>query len=242
MEIIADPITVNCRKVLAGLKLIGADYTLTKVDYFKGEQKSPEIVAINPNAAIPVLRDGDLVLWESNAILQYAADQVGNASAYPTDLKTRADVNRWLLWECGTWFPTCYVHLVENCVKPLLGAETDQSVLDGEAPNFHKLAGILDARLGESAYLCGDDPTIADVAVAAADAPPRLGEVAAGEPRQRQALDVGGDRDRALVESHACRRGLHGIRGSLSLLIGHSDREGTVDHWRRARGLERIRR
>jgi len=167
MEIIADPITVNCRKVLAGLKLIGADYTLTRVDYFKGEQKSPEIVTINPNAAIPVLRDGDLVLWESNAMLQYAADKAGNASAYPTDLKTRADVNRWLLWECGTWFPTCYVHLVENCVKPLLGAETDRSVLDGEAPNFHKLAGILDARLGGSAYLCGDRPTIADVAVAA---------------------------------------------------------------------------
>ena len=77
MEIIADPITVNCRKVLAGLKLIGADYTLTKVDYFKGEQKSPEVVAINPNATIPVMRDGDLVLWESNSILQYAADKVG---------------------------------------------------------------------------------------------------------------------------------------------------------------------
>ena len=76
-------------------------------------------------------------------------------------------MNRWLLWECGAWFPTCYVHLVENCVKPLLGAETDQSVLDGEAPNFHKLAGIMDARLGGSAYLCGDQPTIADVALAA---------------------------------------------------------------------------
>ena len=166
MEIIADPITVNCRKVLAGLKLIGADYTLTKVDYFKGEQKSPEVVAINPNATIPVMRDGDLVLWESNSILQYAADKVGNASAYPTDLKTRADVNRWLLWECGAWFSTCYIHLVENCVKPLLGAETDPAVLDGEAPNFHKLAGIMDARLAGSAYLCSDQPTIADVAVA----------------------------------------------------------------------------
>ena len=87
MEIIADPITVNCRKVLAGLKLIGADYTLTKVDYFKGEQKSPEVVAINPNATIPVMRDGDLVLWESNSIMQYAADKAGNASAYPTDLE-----------------------------------------------------------------------------------------------------------------------------------------------------------
>ena len=166
MEIIADPITVNCRKVLAGLKLIGADYTLTKVDYFKGEQKSPEVVAINPNATIPVMRDGDLVLWESNSILQYAADKVGNASAYPTDLKTRADVNRWLLWECSAWFSTCYVHLVENCVKPLLGAETDPAVLDGEAANFHKLAGIMDARLSGSAYLCSDQPTIADVAVA----------------------------------------------------------------------------
>ena len=166
MEIIADPITVNCRKVLAGLKLIGAEYTLTKVDYFKGEQKSPEVVAINPNATIPVMRDGDLVLWESNSILQYAADKVGNASAYPTDLATRADVNRWLLWECGTWFPTCYVHLVENCVKPLLGDQPDPAVLDGEAPNFHKLAGIMDARLSGSAYLCSDQPTIADVAVA----------------------------------------------------------------------------
>ena len=167
MEIIADPITVNCRKVLAGLKLIGADYTLNKVDYFKGEQKSPEVVAINPNATIPVMRDGDLILWESNSILQYAADKVGNASAYPTDLNTRADVNRWLLWECSAWFSTCYIHLVENCVKPLLGAETDPVVLDGEAPNFHKLAGIMDARLSGSAYLCGDQPTIADVALAA---------------------------------------------------------------------------
>ena len=167
MEIIADPITVNCRKVLAGLKLIGADYTLNKVDYFKGEQKSPEVVAINPNATIPVMRDGDLVLWESNSILQYAADKVGNASAYPTDLNTRADVNRWLLWECSAWFSTCYIHLVENCVKPLLGAETDPAVLDGEAPNFHKLAGIMDARLSGSAYLCGNQPTIADVALAA---------------------------------------------------------------------------
>ncbi len=167
MEILADPITVNSRKVLAGLKLIGADFAFTKVDYFKGEQAGPDFMAINPNAALPALRDGDFVLWESNAILQYAADKVGNTDAYPTDLKTRADVNRWLLWECSAWFPGCYVYLVENCVKPLLGDSTDQAALDGAAPNFHKLASILDARLGENAYLCGDHPTIADVAIAA---------------------------------------------------------------------------
>ncbi len=118
MKIYADPITVNCRKVLAGLKLIGADYELVHVDYFKGQQKEAPYLAINPNASIPAMVEGDFVLWESNAILQYAADKHGNATAYPTDLITRADINRWLLWESSSWFPSCYVYLVENCVKP----------------------------------------------------------------------------------------------------------------------------
>ena len=121
MKIYADPITINCRKVLAGLDLMKAPYELAHVDYFKGEQKGDAYLAINPNASIPAMVDGDLVLWESNAILQYAADRNGGSSAYPTDLKTRADINRWLLWESSSWFPSCYVYLVENCVKPLLG-------------------------------------------------------------------------------------------------------------------------
>ena len=124
MELLLDPITVNCRKVLAGFKLIGADYTIKKIDYFQGEQKSEEYTAINPNQSIPALRDGDMVLWESNAILQYAADKVGNNDVYSKDLKVRADINRWLLWESSAWFPSCYKYLVENCVKPLLGDTT----------------------------------------------------------------------------------------------------------------------
>lgn len=167
MEVFADPITVNCRKVLAGLYLLGADFTLNKVDYFAGEQKGEAYTALNPNAALPAFRDGDLVLWESNAILQYAADKLGRDKLYPTDLARRADVNRWLLWEASSWFPSCYVYLVENCVKPLLGGAPDPAVLAGEADNFHKLAGILDDRLSQGPWLCGEAVTIADIAVAA---------------------------------------------------------------------------
>jgi glutathione S-transferase len=167
MELYADPITVNCRKAIAGLKLMDADYSLNKVDYFTGEQKSDAYLAINPNGALPALKDGDLVLWESNAILQYVADKLGKNEVYPTDLARRADVNRWLLWEASAWFPSCYVYLVQNCVNPLLGEKTDPDVLSGEAENFHKLAGILDDRLSQSLWLCGDGPTIADIAVAA---------------------------------------------------------------------------
>lgn len=168
MEIYADPITVNCRKVLAGLQLLGVPYQLRHVDYFKGEQKGEAYTALNPNASIPAMRDGDFVLWESNAILQYAADKSGNDGAYPRDLKTRADVNRWLLWESSSWFPACYVYLVENCVKPLLGGAADAKVLEGQAANFDKLAGILDARLAKHDWVAGTPgPTIADIALAA---------------------------------------------------------------------------
>jgi glutathione S-transferase len=167
MKLYADPITVNCRKVMAGLDLIGAPFELVLVDYFKGEQKAPAYTALNPNASIPALVDGDLVLWESNAILQYAADKVGNHAAYPQDLKVRADINRWLLWEAANWFPSCYVFLVENCVKPLLGGAPDPAVLNAQAAQFHKLAGILDQRLAGRDWVAGSGPTIADIALAA---------------------------------------------------------------------------
>ena len=167
MELLLDPITINSRKVLAGFKLIGAEYSIKKIDFFKAEYATPEYLEMNPMASVPTLRDGDFTLWESNAILQYAADKVGNNNAYPTDLKIRADINRWLLWESNNWFASCYVFVVENCVKPLLEDKTDQNILANEEPNFHKLASILDARLKENTFLCGEEPTIADVAIAA---------------------------------------------------------------------------
>ena len=167
MKIYADPITINCRKVIAGLDLMGASYELVHVDYFKAEQKSPEYMAINPNAAIPAMVDGDFVLWESNSILQYAADKIGNGAAYPKESKVRADINRWMFWESASWFPSCYTYLVENCVKPLLGGAPDPAVLEAQTPNFHKLAGILDARLKSHQWVAGTaGPTIADIALA----------------------------------------------------------------------------
>ncbi|GAC1540607.1 MAG: glutathione S-transferase [Ramlibacter sp.] len=168
MKIYADPITVNCRKVLAGLQLMGAPHELVHVDYFQGRQKDPDYLAINPNASIPAMVDGPLVLWESNAILQYAADLVDSEATYPKDLRVRADINRWLLWESSSWFPACYVFLVENCVKPLLGGAPDPAVLQAHQAQFHKLAAILDARLAGHTWIAGTkSATIADIALAA---------------------------------------------------------------------------
>ncbi len=167
LKIYADPITVNCRKILAAMAFMDAPFERVHVDYFKGEQKDASYLALNPNASIPALVDGDFVLWESNAMMGYVADKLGHESAYPRDLQTRADINRWLLWESSSWFPACYGYLVENCVKPLLGGAPDPVVLENQAVQFHKLAAILDARLATSAWVCGSKPTIADIALAA---------------------------------------------------------------------------
>lgn len=167
MKIYADPISVNSRKVIAGLKLMGIDYTLEHVDYFQGQHKAPEYLAINPNGCMPAMVDGELTLWESNAILQYAADKNSKNEFYPVDLNLRADINRWLLWESSSWFPSCYIYLVENVVKPLLEAEADAAILAAQDETFNLLAGILDERLSKNDWLCGNSPTIADIAVAA---------------------------------------------------------------------------
>lgn len=167
MKLYYDPITVNCRKVVAGLDFIGAPYEEEVLNYFGGEHKTDEFKKINPNAELPALVDGDLVLWESNAILAYAAEKTGNTEAYPTDPKIRADINRWLLWESSKWFHGCYVYLVEHVVKPILDDKPDSSVLDAHAPTFHNLAGILESRLKGREWLSADHATIADIAVAA---------------------------------------------------------------------------
>ncbi|KAK5070802.1 hypothetical protein LTR64_003776 [Lithohypha guttulata] len=166
LEVYLDPCTINCRKVLAGLDLTGTDHEVKMVDYFKGEQKSDWYTKINPFATVPAAVDGDMVLTESNAILQYGADVGSSKSAYPADLKQRANVNRWLLWETSSWFPSCYVYLVEYVVKPLLNAQPDEQVIKKEAPNWNKLAAILDEQLGKTKWIAGDNVTIADIAIA----------------------------------------------------------------------------
>lgn len=167
MKIHADPITINCRKVIAGLKLMDAPYELAYVNYFEGEQKSEAYLKINPNSSMPALTDGDLVLWESNAILAYAADKNGADAFYPKDAKKRADINRWMFWESASWFPACYTYLVENCIKPMLGGETDKAIVATNEEQWHKLASILNTRLATSKYVCGPTPTIADISLAA---------------------------------------------------------------------------
>jgi glutathione S-transferase len=167
LEVYLDPATINSRKVLAGLELVGMPYHVNHVNYFAGAHKQSPYTDLNPNGVLPAAKDGEFTLWESDAILQYAADMSGTDQHYPRDLKKRVDINRWLLWEAAHWQPSCYVFFIENAVKPVIKAPTDRALLDKETPNWRRLAGVLDGRLAKSKWVAGDTVTIADIAVAA---------------------------------------------------------------------------
>jgi glutathione S-transferase len=167
LEVHLDPATINSRKVLAGLELLGVPYKINHVNYFAGAHKQPPYTDLNPNGVLPAAKDGDFVLWESDAILQYAAETSGSYKYYPKDPKKRADVHRWMLWEAAHWQPSCYVFFIENAIKPLLKAPTDTALVEKETANWRRLAGVLDARLAKSKWVAGDTVTIADIAIAA---------------------------------------------------------------------------
>ena len=93
------------------------------------------------------------------------------------------------------WFGTCYVYLIENVVKPLLGGQPDQSIIDGEAEKMNKNLAILNDQLGKTKYLAGDNLTIADIRRCRAYAFAQGVEVAHGQLSQRQTLDDGAGRD-----------------------------------------------
>jgi len=73
----------NSRKVLSVINHLQIDVEVEYLDLSQGDHKTPSYVALNPNGMVPTLVDGDLKLWESNAIIQYLADKAGDDVLFP---------------------------------------------------------------------------------------------------------------------------------------------------------------
>ena len=92
------------------LQEIGAPFTLQRVDRQAGAHKSPAYLALNPNGTIPVLVDGDLVLYEAAAICLYLADKHPETSLVPAlGTQARAHCYKWLIW-CTNTLQAMLIH------------------------------------------------------------------------------------------------------------------------------------
>ena len=168
MRLYYHPISTCARRVLMTARSLGIGLDLVLVDLAKGEQHSPEFLTLNPNHRVPVLEHDGLVLWESYAIMQYLADIVPGQTVYPSDPRSRADVNRWLFW-CGQYFmPGVSILNWENSIKTMIGiGPADPAEVSRGESLFIDAVQILDAHLGNRTWMCDTGLSLADFAIAA---------------------------------------------------------------------------
>jgi glutathione S-transferase len=160
------PPSPNARKVLIALAHQGIEAEIRIVDLFKGEQRSPEYLKLNPNGLMPTLEDGDFVLWESNAILQYLGAKKPETGLWPSGVRAQADVMRWVCWQLAHWGRACGTLTFENLVKQLVGmGNPDPSEVARGEQEIARFGEVLNAHLKGRDWLVGGGMTIADIAV-----------------------------------------------------------------------------
>jgi glutathione S-transferase len=168
MRLHYSPFSSNSRRARLAAAQLGADVELVLVDLAKGEQRSPAFLHLNPSGRVPVLEDGDFVLPESQAIMQYLADSTPGQTLYPTALRERAEVNRWMFWCAHHFQPAISVFNWEHAVKAFLGlGAADPAELQRGERLFGDCARVLDAHLAEREWICGSALSLADLSVAA---------------------------------------------------------------------------
>ena len=164
IELYVFPPSPRAFKVMAVANHLGLDYEIRFLDLPKGAHKTPQFAALNPNVRMPTLKDGDYVLWESNAIGQYLAGKKPDAGLLPRDERARLDVTRWQFWDLAHWDPACAVFAFEYVAKPLFRGikEPDMAAIEKGTEMFHRAAAVLNSQLKGKRFVTGDALTLAD--------------------------------------------------------------------------------
>ena len=154
LKIIGKATSINVRKVL---------WTCAELDLpFEREEWTDAHVPLNPNRLVPVLVDGELVLWESNTICRYLCTRHGGEALLPSEAAARARVEQWMDWQ-ATDLNSAWRYAFMALVRAS-STHTDSSQVAASAAAWNRLMGILDARLGDTgAYVAGAGFTLADI-------------------------------------------------------------------------------
>jgi glutathione S-transferase len=168
MRLYYHPFSLNARRAVITALELAAPVELVLVDLVKREQRQPAFLALNPAGRVPVLEDGDLLLPESHAIMVYLAERSPAQTLYPSDVRARALVNRWMFWCAAHFQPAISVLNWEHVVKGLagLGVTDPSEVLRGEKL-VQETGTLLDAHLASREWVAGPTMTLADISLAA---------------------------------------------------------------------------
>lgn len=157
------PNALRSRAVLHELEIAAE---IINIDIGKGENRTPDYLAINPNGKVPALVDGDVIVWESRAINAYLAAKKPERNLNPADPARRALVDQWLYWQAIHLGPAMQRVNFERVQKTAFRrGEPDESMIAGELKTVADLLPILDAGLTGKDWIAGE-LSLADFALA----------------------------------------------------------------------------
>jgi len=149
--------------VLALAKYLGITAEFIEVDMVAGGFNAEDYVALNPNRKAPTLVDGDIVLWESSAVMAYLCNKVGSDLWPAHQPAEQVDVLKWLSWNDCHWNPAVGPFYFEHIVKTTFKfGPPDRSLLMTKVAEFDRYAKVLDRQLSAHPHPACDRLTIAD--------------------------------------------------------------------------------
>ncbi|WP_427914522.1 glutathione S-transferase family protein [Ramlibacter sp. MMS24-I3-19] len=156
--------SINVRKVVFTLQLLGIPFERREAGGTFGVVRTPDYLARNPNALVPLLDDDGYTLWESNVIVRYLAARDADGGLYPADLRQRFDAERWMDWQQTTLNGAgreAFIQLVRTPAE-----QRRQAAIDASVAATEPLWDMLDVQLAKQPYLSGQALTVADIPIA----------------------------------------------------------------------------
>lgn len=148
----------HCHRAELMLSLLGLPYEAVEVDLARGEHKTPAFLALNAFGQVPVIRDGEVTLADSNAILVYLQGRYAPGQWLPKDPIAVARVQRWLSAAAG---PLAFGPATARVIR-LFGRADSPGPAQRRA---QALFGVMEQELAATGWLAGEGATLADVAM-----------------------------------------------------------------------------
>jgi glutathione S-transferase len=160
--------SINVQKVLWCLAELGfeegKDFERIDAGLHFGKNRTPEFLALNPNGLVPTLEDGGLVLWESNTILRYLANQHDPSKRFTTDIASLYQSEKWMDWQLGTMWPALRPAFLGLTRIP--EDERNYVAIQKAYQDTNALLALLDQQLATQQFCSGNTFQIGDIALA----------------------------------------------------------------------------
>lgn len=156
--------SINVRKVVYTAQELGLQFRRIDAGSEFGVVTTPDYLARNPNALVPLLQDGPLELWESNVIVRYLCAKHSAGQLYPLELPQRFDAERWMDWQQTTLNPAGRNAFIQWLRTPAERREMD--LIAKSTVATESLLALLEVHLSRQPFMAGDRMTMADIPIA----------------------------------------------------------------------------